>query len=50
MVEYDESPELQAEEAKITRYTHDEMMRYNPVMNISWVCVESIKALNTALL
>jgi hypothetical protein len=50
MVEYDESAESQAEEPIVTRYTKDEMMQYNPVMNMSWVCVESIKALNAALM
>lgn len=50
MVEYDESAKSEAEEAIVTRYLKDEMMQYNPVMNMSWVCVESINALNAALL
>ncbi|CAO3661961.1 unnamed protein product [Umbelopsis ramanniana] len=48
--EYDESAKSEAEEAIVTRYTKDEMMQYNPVMNMSWVCIESINALNAALL
>ncbi|KAI9285253.1 hypothetical protein BC943DRAFT_360358 [Umbelopsis sp. AD052] len=45
----DISAEAEMEQIVITRYTREEIMEFNPVMNWSWVCVESIDTLNAAL-